>query len=391
MDLSELITQTADAGLSLQRDDGSFPPGENGPYENEDTPVRNTAHWAITLANAYERSGKERFLEGVERSMDFLCSQNVRPDGYTFKHRDRQYAGQDQANGLIGQAWTIESLAVVSKTVNRPELMEIATDTFLLHPFNKQTALWKIVDTDGTVRGYDGTFNHQLWFAMAGGLLAKRLSEREHHKQQQVERRVNTFMSKLASTMRTFPSGLIIHPMLPANPASFLRNIAKSKEIQADIFKKWTKMVFFKAVNSWKAKSTEEVIKKSVPYHPFNLYALGVLKDVMPESGFWKSKKLQAVYDFSQRKSFLKSLEGNPYSYGYNPPGFELPFFWIQVEGSVSMLSKKMAEKQIKHSYDFEKNLMTRGTDDENTHAARFYECTRLPNFELDLSDEGHQ
>ena len=383
MDVSELILRTADTGLCWQRDDGSFPAGKNGPYGNTDTPVRNTSHWSITLTEAYVRSGEKSYLEGVHGAMDFLTSKDCRPHGYSFKHRDREYEGQDQTNGLIGQAWTIESLAVVAGIVDRPGLLDLAAETFLLHPFNEETALWRIIDTNGEVLGYDATFNHQLWFAMSGGLLAEQLASNNHEDHEAVEDRVRAFLDNLGVLMRTFPNGLIIHPLLPSNPRTYIRNVRVNREFQASIFKKWVKMVFFKAVNTWKARSTSQILKKSIPYHPFNLYALGILKDLYPEASIWQSDKFHGVYRYSKRDSFLESLEGDQYAYAYNPPGFELPFFWSIIEGSISDISKGLFKKQLRHSYNFEKNVMINGTDDKYTHAARFYECTRLPNFEL--------
>ena len=54
MDLYEIISLSASSALKLQRDDGSMPPGWNGPYRQQETPVRNTAHWLITFLKAYE-------------------------------------------------------------------------------------------------------------------------------------------------------------------------------------------------------------------------------------------------------------------------------------------------------------------------------------------------
>ena len=38
--LSDIILQSCEAALQLQSEDGSFPPGCNGPYHDPETPVR---------------------------------------------------------------------------------------------------------------------------------------------------------------------------------------------------------------------------------------------------------------------------------------------------------------------------------------------------------------
>ncbi len=54
--LSNIIQQSSKAALQIQSDDGSFPPGHNGPYHDQETPVRNTAHWLFTMLKACEIS-----------------------------------------------------------------------------------------------------------------------------------------------------------------------------------------------------------------------------------------------------------------------------------------------------------------------------------------------
>ena len=54
MTLYDILVKSALAGIALMQDDGSMPNGHNGPYGDPETPVRNTAHWSITFAKAYE-------------------------------------------------------------------------------------------------------------------------------------------------------------------------------------------------------------------------------------------------------------------------------------------------------------------------------------------------
>jgi hypothetical protein len=45
--LHDIIKSAAHYSLVVQREDGSFPPGHNGPYFNPEIPIRNTGRWLI--------------------------------------------------------------------------------------------------------------------------------------------------------------------------------------------------------------------------------------------------------------------------------------------------------------------------------------------------------
>ena len=53
MYLSVIILKSSEIALKKQHENGSFPEEHNGPWYDQDTLVRNTAHWAITLHKAY--------------------------------------------------------------------------------------------------------------------------------------------------------------------------------------------------------------------------------------------------------------------------------------------------------------------------------------------------
>ena len=80
----ELLERSARAALDLQREDGSFPPGRNGVYDEPETPVRTTSHWLTTLSKVYEITGDEVFAEAANDAADYLLSEEARPHGYTF-------------------------------------------------------------------------------------------------------------------------------------------------------------------------------------------------------------------------------------------------------------------------------------------------------------------
>ncbi len=366
MHLSDLILKSAETVIQGQRQDGSFPPGHNGPYCDPETPVRNTSHWLITLLKASELSGESKFKDAAKKAAAYLMSEEARPMKATFWCRKNPE--KDFCNGLIGQAWAIESLALAAEKLGEPELKRLAEKVFLLHPFEEKTGLWKRVNVDGSILPFDLTFNHQLWFAASGSLL---LGEQND----QVRNRVSHFMDMLPHHLNVHRTGLIRHSIevsaiaqgLYKFPASILRMTRRIRS----------------------PKSSETRMTKEIGYHAFNLYAFAILKREILQHSFWETHKFKAALHYVKRDEFAKGLENNKYGYAYNPPGFELPYalhvFSSFSEEDVTPLMSGWVSQQIKRCYDFNTGLMNRNTEDPITLAARLYEATRLPDMELKL------
>ena len=87
MTIAELIIESAKKALNLQREEGSMPQGHNGPYNDKETPVRNTSHWLITFAKAYELTNDRIFIDAVQKAAHYLISEKARPFKYSFFHR----------------------------------------------------------------------------------------------------------------------------------------------------------------------------------------------------------------------------------------------------------------------------------------------------------------
>jgi len=77
--LYECLTKSAIKALSLQQKDGSMPAGHNGPYNDLETPVRNTGHWLMTFLKVYEITKEIRFLNAATKALCYLLSKQVRP------------------------------------------------------------------------------------------------------------------------------------------------------------------------------------------------------------------------------------------------------------------------------------------------------------------------
>ena len=72
IELYDLIVKSALEGLKIQKTEGEYPAGHNGPWNDDDTNVRTTAHWAQITFKAYEITGEERFVSSTIKACDYL-------------------------------------------------------------------------------------------------------------------------------------------------------------------------------------------------------------------------------------------------------------------------------------------------------------------------------
>jgi hypothetical protein len=379
--LWDIITRSAEAALLAQRSDGSMPPGHNGPYRDPETPVRNTAHWLITFLHCYEYTQKAKFKSAAQRCADYLLTAEARPMAQSFLCRTNRK--KDFSNGLIGQAWVIEALSVASEKLQLPQYKKLAESVFNLHPFEERTGLWKVVNVDGSFRDFDMTFNHQLWFAAAAALLIE-------DSQDAVAKKISCFLDKLPGMFKISTSGLISHPLV----------------LKAKSLKNYKRKVFSLCRRLRYISKTPEY--KEAGYHPFNLYAMAILKEHFRSHSFWQTKKLRKTLEYINRDEFMELLQNsshsrdfyrldifpdapscNRYGYPYNPVGFEVAFALKVFSPALIDINSKMsfwASSQFNNNFDFDANMLCRNTEDPVTLAARIYEATRLPNLEIDMN-----
>ena len=364
MTLYEILVMSAAAAVPSQHEDGSMRGGHNGPYHDPETPVRNTGHWLITFLKAYEISRESRFLKAARGAVDYLCSRDARPYGATFWHRFNTH--KDSCNGLIGQAWTVEALAAAAQSIGNANCRQRAEVVFMLHPFDDELGLWRIVDVDGSPLDFDRTFNHQLWFAAAGSLLLPSLDER-------LKQRITRFTDCLPANLSLYGSGLIHHEITSLPMAGNTHGIRRGVRALRSIRRA--------------GRRRDAMHKKSIGYHAFNLYAFALLRRQIPEHLFWRSVALLDALHYMETTEYAQGIEDNTFGYAYNPPGFEVAFalhefsddFGRDVDAEVS----RWVSSQLSRCYDFGSSQMSLGTEDPLTHAARVYEATRLPDLVL--------
>jgi hypothetical protein len=359
-----------------------FQPGHNGPYNDSETLVRNYGHWLITFSKCFKLTGDKIYLNKITELAEYLISKKSRPFGFSFNHRLKE--GKDKCNGLIGQAWTFESLICASSVIADKKYSEIAEDVFFQHNFNNEFGLWNILETDGTILSIDNTFNHQLWFAACASLL-------NTPRQETIRNRIYLFLDFLLENISVLDNGLIYHPIeRPLNHNGLVHSIkSKLKKVaNTSIRFYWNKE---KKSNHYNKEYNDKMLIKSVGYHQFNMYAFALLKESIPDHQFWKSSEFQMSVDYLISGEFKEGLSDNIYGYPYNPPGFEVPYVSSVLtdmnESELVNLSCWWLNEQIKRCYNPKTQMMDRNTKDSLTLTARIYELTRLPNSILDKTE----
>jgi hypothetical protein len=365
--LSDIIIDSCKEILPEQKSDGSFPPGFNGPYQDTETPARNTAHWLILLLKAYELTRNSDLKKAAVKAADFLISPIARPMNAAFFCRTNPK--KDFCNGLIGQAWVIEALIIATDLLKKVKYKNTAMDVFLLHPFNDELGLWQRLNVDGSYATIDMTFNHQLWFAAVGAMLAKDQSCK-------IRNQIVCFLDKVDNAnLKVSRSGRIIHAI--TIPSVFNRII------------KTIKTILYPA-RVWTEK--QKMRHKENGYQAFNLYAFSMLNQSIPDHILWKNKSFKSAVNYINNPDFINSLEKNEFAYPYNPVGFEIAFTLETFSILFPFLHESpewWVNKQLGYCFDKNTKLMDKNTIDRRTLASRLYEATRLSNMIIELTDNG--
>lgn len=339
--------------LSEQSQDGSFPHGRNGPYFDEETPVRNTAHWLFTLASLYEKEADPVIKEAAEKAIKYLLSEEARPMKAAFWIRKNPE--KDFCNGVIGQAWVMESLIKAAEVFSREDCYKAAEEVFLLHHFDEQLFIWKRLNVDGSWLNPDPTFNHQLWM----GAVAAQLDHTPEAKDKS-----ELFFNKIGSKVRLYGDGIIQHVSPVTRLSTGIRNPKKVVEGVLG--------------HAYYHFSKRKLRLKSSGYHAFNLYAFSLYKNQLPDHPFWESRKFRKMLKVTDTQRFHKEQVGNKYSYPYNPTGLEMAFVTETFEPEKKGKVEYWLSKQIEFTGEHGESIMTRDSADKNTAKARIYEASRL-------------
>lgn len=328
-----------------------MPAGHNGPYHDLETPFRNTSHWLISFLKSYELTGEIKYKEAGEKALAYLLSNEARSMRATFWQRKKQK--KDFTNGVIGQAWTLEALEYAFRFFGDDQGLKLAEDVYKLHPYDSVNQAWEIVNVDGSNRGFDDTFNHQLWFAVIGSRLA-------NHGDLDIKSQTQDFIYAIKKNIKMYRDGVIMHL-----PTFYQRTTIKNK------------IGTVVSVLRTSKTQSENKYMKSVGYHGFNLYALGIIKE--QSLVFFESKEFKKAIKVIRTDRFKDLLDKSNYSYDYNPPGFELGF--AQQKFDSENFDSYFLARDVMKSFDREEEAWgINNKFDPSTASARVYEVYLLEN-----------
>lgn len=363
----DLVIRSAIVALQMQLSDGSMPAGHNGPHGHPETPVRNTGHWLITWCFAARLTGQERFRVAASKAADYLLRDELRPGGFTFHHRSAH--GKDCCNGLMGPAFSIESLVEGGSFLERPELTELACALIDMHPYEPAHHLWVVRETDGRTLGCDYTLNHQIWFASA-------ISQLKASARNRYEGDLKRFCDNLERTMGLRSEGRICHLARGLSPFGRLRQCIAESPLKL----------------GQEARARE--LYRERAYHLFNLFPLALIKRNGVLTSFWSTKKLVTARRYANSHAYVESVEAENFVKPHIPAGFPLSFAERAMVNEVFEQPDKakqsaLLEKQFRRTYNPVSCLLDVGTVDPVTQAARIYEITRLPPIAVDRQRAG--
>ncbi len=358
----ELLERSARAALELQREDGSFPPGRNGVYDEPETPVRTTSHWLTTLSKVYDITGDQEFAAAANNAADYLLSEEARPHGYTFHSRNAR--GKDKCDGLIGQAAPIRGLACAGSALKRPELLETSADVFSLHPFDSGLGLWKRIEIDGTSLSFDRTLNHQLTFAASCANLSDHGIGTD---------RIEGFLDKLTNTMCLHSNGLVKHYIRPPI-FDVLRIVLRSP-------KNWNLLLNEFMFHYYSQSSKCQL--KELGYHPINLRSLARLRESFPHHSLWETTLVDDATRFVDTDQYAGSEGVMHIDYGSMTPGIHTAYALLILTNCNLSEVRKWLTGDIKQRFDFNQDLFVLNAEDSSFQAATIYNMSLLPNISM--------
>jgi hypothetical protein len=366
MQLDDLITASVKKGLEIQSDTGCFPCGHNGPWKDEDTYTRTTAHWALLLYKAYQITDNDDYLFASRKACDYLLSKECIPFDRTFYCR-KKISGKNLCNGLIGQAWAVEPLIFIGKEIGHDKYLCAAEKVLLHHHYDYSKHAWSVIEIDGKKLGIDATLNQQIWFSTMALILGSYL------KSDQLMETSHDFFENVASIIEFMDEGLIQHTF--SIDGGGVKNRLKKLLMRCSL-------------------TTDELLHRSVGYLTFVLYGFALAYKYSCDADFWKNERMRnmllASINYMESKFPYGYLEGKDFLWQYNPVGIEMAFVLETFQDFLSLnISEKnivkWLSKQFEGYYDFEQWLMIRNTGDPAILSSRLYEAIRLKNYQLDL------
>jgi len=332
-------------------------PGHNGPWQERETPLRNTGNWLQLFLWSYELTGSPTLKRAAERAARFLLDPAHRPRGGAFLHRPDLHP--QEGNGLIGQAWTLAALFAGFRILGWEELKAAGQAVLRCHTFDARLGLWSNLGLGGESLGINLTLNQQIWFASAG--------LQDPQPDEETVRRVGRFLECLPSHVRLSRSGRIEHRI---HALSLWRRLPAG----------WRS-----SLRSRRAMGSVD-FERSVGYHAFVLHGLGQLVAQARDGPGWDQRFVKRALAYGESALHREELRSNRFAYGYNPTGIEMAFADFCFLPASDRRGEAWLADQFRRCYDVQTGLMARNSPDPLTLAARICEAIRLPDMPVSLS-----
>lgn len=338
--------------------------GHNGPHGHPDTPVRNTAHFVIIYMYLYKKYRDTKYLNISQKFVAYLCSKQKESKSGAIQC---MYGGSfDNINGLIGQAWVIESLLYYYEIIQDKEVLETAKKIFLSQKYNWEQHLWHRIELDGKDIDIDPTSNHQVWFAACSYKLIKYCEDEYIHSI------LSDFVANGENTiLHVHNDGLLKHNVSCKHP------IIRKLKLRILI----KRFLFF--LKFWKPK-TFDYKYIEYGYHIFDLYGLSIIKEQDPSLPLFKNTAYNKAINLAinmerlDRMNASNSKTPNIYYYTYNSPAFEWPYVAL-VNGFYNKEETNILyESQYNITFDSESQEFSKNNPDIITWNARTYEIIRF-------------
>jgi hypothetical protein len=347
--ITELLKNVVDHNI-VQNENGSFPEGHNGPHADKETPVRTTSHMLFILCWLIEQGYDEYKLQ-ANRAVNYLLSPECRPMKAAFWCRKNP--DKDFSNGLVGQAWVLEALIKSNDVFKREDVKHAIEDVFLKHKWSETYSCWHSLNVDGSNGSLNKTFNQQLWFAYIGLYIDN----------EEANRRADLFIEKVLPNIELYNDGVIYHDTLLIGS-----NLNLKSNIKDNLFR-------LKHVIQ-RPRIKKEQRLRSVGYHGFNLTPLVYIQKKKPDAEFFQSKKYLQCTNVMNSKFFIGDMKNNPFSYPYNPIGFELANFFEK--NNKLDLAQYLIREQLSYVVSNNKKIKILDTKDRINSIARLYEVCRI-------------
>ena len=339
-----------------------MPGGHNGPYFDLESPVRNSSHWLATMALAFRLTSDKSFHLAGSGLAQYLESMRTSVDGESI-HRQR--FPKDWTNGVIGPAWVSEGLALAGRYLGLESATATGAAILRRLGFDQETGLWRVLDPATGSRAVDRTVNHQTYCTAIAA---------EYPDDEILRGRVERFVAvALPKLLRTDSTGILRHHV-PEAPSQRLKRIAIGRA-QLLAGRALPRVALRHGVVS-------DTARRNRGYHLFTVYSTVRLAIAAGRPDVLTLPLLSGAISLLSPLVAEADYRTNPYTFGYTPPGFELPYVALQlaeeVEEGLGVAAQGALAAQMDACLDRTTGLLTRSTVDPLTLAARAFELGLL-------------